>query len=49
MVSHTVADKNQEGYLRNKQLEPHTRPPSPGFQCQEEKSPYDLAVKTSKN
>ena len=26
----------------------HTRPPSPGFQCQKEKSPYLLAVKISR-
>ena len=34
-----VVDKNQEGYLRSKESKPHTRPPSPGFQCQEDKSP----------
>ena len=37
--SHTrVVDKNQEGYLRSKGYQPHTRLPSQGFQCQEDKS-----------
>ena len=41
-----VADKNWEGYLgygdpplRSKGSQPHTRTPSPGFQCQKEMSP----------
>ena len=29
-----VVDKNQEGYLRGEGTETHTRPSSPGFQCQ---------------
>ena len=32
-------DKNWEGYLGSEESWPHTRPPSPGSQCQEEKSP----------
>ena len=32
-------DKNQEGNFRSKGSQPHTRLPSPGFQCQEDKSP----------
>ena len=34
-----VVDKNQEGYPRSKESQPLTRPPSPGFQWQEDKSP----------
>ena len=34
-----VVDKNQEGYLGSEGSQPHTIPPSPGFQCQEDKSP----------
>ena len=33
-----VVDKNQEGHLKSKESQPHTRPPSPGFQFQEDKS-----------
>ena len=33
--------------IRRKQLEPQTRSPSPGFQCQEDKLPQLLAIKTS--
>ena len=40
-------NKNQEGYLRSKWSQPHTRPFSPEFQCQEDESPQLLAVKTS--
>ena len=36
-----------EGYLRSEESQTHTRPPSPGFQGQEDKSPQLLAVKTS--
>ena len=36
-----------EEYLGSKGTQPHTRPPSPGYQCQEEKPPELLAVKTS--
>ena len=28
-----------EGYLGSEESQPHTRPPSPGFQCQEDKPP----------
>ena len=42
-----VVDKNWEGYHRSEGSQPHTGPPSPGFQCQEDKSPQLLAVKTS--
>ena len=39
-ISHPcVADKNQEGYLEIEGSQPQTRPLSPGFQCQEDKSP----------
>ena len=34
----TLVDKNQEGHLRIKGPQPQTRPPSPGFQCQEDMS-----------
>ena len=34
--------KIQEGYLGNEESQPHTRPPSPGFQYQEDKSPQLL-------
>ena len=37
-----VVDKNQKGYFGSQRSQHHTRPPSPGFQCQEL-----LAVKTS--
>ena len=30
--------KIQEGYLGSEESQPHTRPPCPGFQLQEEKS-----------
>ena len=33
-----VVDENWEGYLGSEESQPHTRPPSPGFQCQEDKS-----------
>ena len=47
-VPHTcVVVKNQEGYLRSKGSQPCTRPPSPEFQHQEDRSPKLLAVKTS--
>ena len=42
-----VLDKNWERSLRSKGSQPNTRPPSPGFQCREDKSPEFLAVKTS--
>ena len=42
-----VVDKNQEGYLRSERSQPHIRPRSPGFQCQEDKSPQLLALKIS--
>ena len=45
--------KFQEGYLGNEEPQPHTRhpppAPSPGFQCQEDKSPLLLAENTSGN
>ena len=44
-----VVDKNSEGYLRSKQAQPHTRSRSPGFQCQEDKSPQLLATKISRD
>ena len=34
-----MVGKNQEGYLRSKESQVHTRTPSPGFQCRENKSP----------
>ena len=34
-----IVDKNWEGYLRSEGSQHHTRPPSPGFQHQEDKSP----------
>ena len=34
-----------KGYLRSEESQPHTRPPSPGFQCQEDKSAQLLAAK----
>ena len=34
-----MIDKNQEGYLESKGTQPYTRPPSPGFQPQKNKSP----------
>ena len=34
-----LVDKNPEGYLRSGESQPHIRPQSPGFQCQEDKSP----------
>ena len=36
-----------EGYLRNEESQTHTRPPSPGFQYQEDKYPQLLAAKSS--
>ena len=39
-----VVDKNSKGYLENEEFQPHTRPPSPRFQCQEDKSPQLLAA-----
>ena len=42
-----VVDKNFGGiYLGSKESQPHTRPPSPGFQCQVDKSLQLLAAKT---
>ena len=32
-----VLGKIQEGDLRSEGSQPHIRPPSPGFQCQEDK------------
>ena len=40
-----VVDKNQERYLGSEGSCAHTRPPSPGFQCKEDKSLQLLAVK----
>ena len=34
-----VLDKNWKGYPRSERSQPQTRPPSLGFQCQEDKSP----------
>ena len=48
-LTHTYWIKIQEGYLRSKQSQTHTRPPSPGFQCQEGKSPQLLAAKSSRD
>ena len=36
-----------EGYLWSEESQPHTKLPRPGFQCQEEKSPHFLAIKTN--
>ena len=44
-----VVDKNQERYVRSEGSQPHTRPSSPGVQCQEEKSPKLRTVKTSRD
>ena len=43
-----VVDKVWEGYLGSKESQPHTRPTSPGFQGQEDKSPQLLAAKPSR-
>ena len=48
-LTHVWWIKIQEGYLRREGSQPHTRAPSPGFQCQEEKSPQILVVKTSRD
>ena len=42
-----VVDKNWEAYLRNEGCQPHIRLHSPGFQCQEDKSPQLLPVTTT--
>ena len=34
-----------EGYLRSKEPQPHTMPPSPGFQCQENNFPQTSGCK----
>ena len=39
----------REGYLGNEESQPHTKPPSPEFQCQEDKSLQFLATKTSRD
>ena len=50
LVSHPhVVDKNLEGYLRSKESQPHTRTPSPGLQCQDDKFLQLLAAKPSKD
>ena len=36
-------------YLGSKESQTYIRSPSPGFQCQEDKSPKLLAVKTSRD
>ena len=41
--------KIQEGYFVSKESLQHNRPPSPGFQCQEDKSPQLQAAKASKD
>ena len=38
-----------EGYFRSKESQTHTKAPSPGFQCQEDKPPQLLGAKTSAN
>ena len=43
-----MVDRNQVGYLRSKGSQPHTTRPSPGFWCQQCKSPSLLAVKTGR-
>ena len=40
-----VVDKNSEGHVRSEEFQPRTRPPSPRFQGQEDKSPELLAAK----
>ena len=37
--SHSHWIKIWEGYLRSEESQPHTKPPNPGFQSQEDKSP----------
>ena len=39
--------KIREGYLRSEESQTHTRPLSPEFWCQEDKSPQLLSVKSS--
>ena len=39
--------KTQEGYLGSEGSQLHIRPPSPGYQCQEEKPPKLVATKTN--
>ena len=46
-LTHVWWIKIQEGYHGNEEPQSHTRPPSPGIQCQEDKSPQLLAAKTS--
>ena len=41
-----VVEKIQEKYFGSKESQPHIRPPSPGFQCQEDKHPYLLDQKS---
>ena len=41
--------KIQERYLGSEECQPHIRPPSPGFQCQEDKSPWILSANTSRD
>ena len=38
-----------EGHHGSGKSQTHTRRPSPGFQCQEDKSPQLLAAKTSRD
>ena len=40
-----VVDKNQEGYLGSARPQAQTRPPSPGFQRQEDKPPIPSGCK----
>ena len=41
--------KIREGHLRSEESQPHTRPPSSRFQCQEGKSPQLLSAKPSRH
>ena len=42
-----VVNKNSKGHVKCEGSQPQTRPPNPGFQHQEDKSPLLLAIKTS--
>ena len=44
-----VVDTNSGGHLRSEESQTHTKPLSPAFQCQEDKSPQLLAAKTSRD
>ena len=47
LLTHMWWMKIQDGYLRSEKCQSYTRPPSPGFQCQEDKLPQLPAAKAS--